>query len=160
MLMNANRKTYTLQEATAKLEYYCAYQERCHKEVATKLTQMRMIPEAKDRIIAHLLQHNFLNEERFAKSFARGKFNTKKWGKNRIVRELKLRDISQYNIKSALKEISEANYLNTFHELAEKRFNQLATETNPQKKKKKLADYLLYRGWETHLVYDKIRELF
>tara|TARA_R110002072_G_scaffold85225_3_gene193040 strand:- start:9419 stop:9853 length:435 start_codon:yes stop_codon:yes gene_type:complete len=141
------------------MERYCAYQERCHKEVETKLKQMRMIPEARDQIIYHLLQHNFLNETRFSQAFSRGKFRTKKWGKNRIVNELKLRNISTYNIKLALKEISEAEYLETFDKLSEKRLSQLVSEENIQKKRKKLADYLLYRGWESHLVYDKVNEL-
>ena len=141
------------------MEHYCAYQERCHKEVETKLKQMRMIPEARDQIIYHLLQHNFLNETRFSQAFARGKFRTKKWGKNRIVNELKLRNISTYNIKLALKEILEAEYLETFDKLSEKRLSQLVSEENIQKKRKKLADYLLYRGWESHLVYEKVNEL-
>jgi regulatory protein len=67
-------RTYTVDEAQKKLESYCAYQERCHKEVRTKLQEMRMIPEAIDAIMVHLIQHNFLNEERFAKAFVRGKF--------------------------------------------------------------------------------------
>ncbi len=120
---------------------------------------MRMIQAAADQIIAHLLEHNFLNETRFAQAFARGKFRTKKWGRNRIVRELKMRDISQYNIKLALKEISEADYLATFHELSEKRWQQLNSEENLQRKKKKFADYLLYRGWESQIIWAKIKEL-
>lgn len=152
-------KTYSVTEATQRLERYCAYQERCHKEVHQKLRDMRMIPEAIDQIIHHLLQHNFLNETRFSQAFARGKFRTKKWGKNRIVRELKYRAISKYNIIIALKEIPESEYLQTFDILSEKRMNQLASEENLQKKRKKLADYLLYRGWESTLVYEKIREL-
>ena len=158
--MNFNsQKTYTVEEATSRLESYCAYQERCHKEVHQKLREMRMIPEAIDLIILHLLKHNFLNESRFAQAYARGKFNHKKWGKQRIVRELKFRDISKYNIDLGLKEIAEEDYLQTFNELAEKRFLQLSSESNLQKKRKKFADYLFYRGWETFLVYDKIREL-
>ena len=158
--MNFNsQKTYTVEEATSRLESYCAYQERCHKEVQQKLREMRMIPEAIDLIILHLLKHNFLNESRFAQAYARGKFNHKKWGKQRIVRELKFRDISKYNIDLGLKEIEEEDYLQTFNELSEKRFLQLSSENNLQKKRKKFADYLFYRGWETFLVYDKIREL-
>ncbi len=158
--MNYNsQKIYTVEEATSKLEGYCAYQERCHKEVNQKLREMRMIPEAIDVIILHLLQHNFLNETRFAQAFARGKFNHKKWGKQRIVRELKFRDISKFNIDLGLKEISEEDYVNTFNELAQKRFLQLNSEKNLQKKRKKFIDYLLYRGWESFLVYDKVREL-
>ncbi len=118
-----------------------------------------MIPEAVDQIIFHLLQHNFLNETRFAQAFARGKFRTKKWGKIRIVRELKFREISQYNTTLALKEISEQDYFQTLDELSEKRMLQLGTEKNIQKKRKKFVDYLLYRGWEANLVYDKARDL-
>ncbi len=151
-------KSYMLTEATKKMERYCAYQERCHMEVSQKLKEMRMIPEAIDQIMAHLIQENYLNEERFAKSFARGKFNIKKWGKNRIVSELKQRQISVFNIKNALKEIDEEDYLNTLNELAQKRLAQI-NESNTQKKRKKLADYLLYRGWESNLVYEKLKEL-
>ncbi|NHF58761.1 RecX family transcriptional regulator [Flavobacteriaceae bacterium TP-CH-4] len=150
--------TYTVFEATKKLEGYCAYQERCHKEVITKLREMRMIPEAIDQIVAHLIQENYLNEERFARSFARGKFNIKKWGRNRIVNELKQRNISPYNIKSALTEIEDTEYLQTLDTLAKKRLASLK-ETNRQKKRKKLVDYLLYRGWESHLIFEKTKEL-
>jgi regulatory protein len=156
--MQQTHKTYTVDEAKKRLEHYCAYQERCHKEVRKKLRELRMIPDARDLIILHLLQHNFLNETRFAQAFARGKFRTKKWGRQRIVRELKFREISKYNITIALKEITETDYQETFHELAEKRLRQLENETNLQKKKKKLADYLLYRGWESSLVWEKVHE--
>jgi len=117
-----------------------------------------MIPIAIDEIIGHLIQENFLNEERFARSFARGKFNIKKWGKNRIVNELKQRDITKYNINLALKELEETAYLETLEKLAGKRLAQL-TETNVFKKRKKLADYLLYRGWESPLVYEITKRL-
>ena len=151
-------KSYSLDEAQKLLENYCAYQERCHKEVVDKLKKMRMIPEAIDIIVVHLITHNFLNEERFAKAFARGKFRIKKWGKNRIVRELKFRQISKYSIESALKEIDLDDYYNTLHELTLKRIAQV-NEKNFYKKKKKVADYLFYRGWESNLVYDKLNEL-
>lgn len=149
---------HTITEATKKLEGYCAYQERCHKDVITKLKQMRMIPEAIDQIVGHLIQENYLNEERFAQSFARGKFNIKKWGRNRIVNELKQRHISSYNIKSALAEIDDHIYLETLDNLAKKRLDSIK-DTDIQKRRRKLADYLFYRGWESHLVYDKITEL-
>ena len=148
----------TVEEAIKRIENYCAYQERCHKEVVEKLISFGMIPQARDHILAHLIQENYLNEERFAKSFARGKFRSKKWRKKRIVYELKFRNISKFNIQSALKEISENDYLATLDALAKKRLGEIK-ETHPQKKKKKLADYLLYRGWESNLVYEKIKEL-
>ena len=150
-------KTYTVNEAQKKLEHYCAYQERCHKEVRNKLKDMRMIPEAIDMIMVHLIQHNFLNEERFAKAFVRGKFRIKKWGKMRLVRELRFREISKYSMDIALKEIDLDDYYNTLDELTQKRIAQV-NEKNIYKKKKKVADYLLYRGWESHLVYEKLNE--
>lgn len=153
-----HKKTYTIVEATKKLESYCAYQDRCHKEVTQKLRDMGMIPLAINDIIGHLIQENYLNEERFAKSFARGKFKIKKWGKKRIINELKQRAITKYNITAALKEINDVEYLKTLDDLANKRLRQIS-ETNIQKKKRKLADYLLYRGWESHLVYSKLQEL-
>ncbi|HZW78191.1 MAG TPA: regulatory protein RecX [Flavobacteriaceae bacterium] len=150
------KKTYTVEEAIGRMERYCAYQERCHKEVEQKLWEMQMIPEARDHIILHLIQHDFLNESRFAQAFARGKFRTKKWGKIRIVQELKLRNISAYNIKLALKEIPDSDYYATFEQLFQKRMAQLSQERDGAKKRKKLVDYLFYRGWESEMVYDAI----
>jgi len=151
-------KTYSVTEAKRKLEHYCVYQDRCHHEVNSKLKEMRMIPIAIDNIISHLIEHNFLNEERFAKSYARGKFNIKHWGRIRITKELKFRKISAYNIKTALKEISDENYFTKLDFIANKKLKSI-TETNIYKKRKKLADYLLYRGWESYLVYEKVTEL-
>jgi len=119
---------------------------------------MRMIPEAVDLVVVHLLEHDFLNETRFSKSYVRGKFRVKKWGRKRLEMELKKREISKFNIQEAFKEISDVEYLNTFYALAEKRAENIK-EPNVYKKRKKLADYLLYRGWESHLVYDKVAEL-
>ena len=153
-----SQKTYTVDEAQKNLENYCAYQERCHKDVIDKLRKMKMIPEAIDTIVVHLITNNYLNEERFAKAFARGKFRIKKWGKNRIIRELKSRNVSKYSIDSALNEIDLDDYYKTLHELTEKRILQVK-EKNVYKKKKKVVDYLLYRGWESHLIYEKINEL-
>lgn len=152
------KKTFTLDEAKRKLESYCAYQERSHQEVIHKLRDMQMIPEAIDVIIGHLLEHNFLNEERFARAFVRGKFNIKKWGKQRLTLELKKRDISKINITLAFKEIDDSIYIEMFNELAEKKVKNIK-ESNIYKKRKKLADYLLYRGWESHLVYEKVNQL-
>lgn len=150
------KKSYTVEEAKRKLERFCVYQERCHKEVIAKLRDLNMIPAAIDQIVSHLIQNNFLNETRFAQSFARGKFNQKKWGKLRIVNELKKRNITEYNIKKALQEIPDEAYYNTFETLAEKRLHQLKDETNIQVKRKKFASYLLYRGWESDLVWEAV----
>lgn len=147
----------TFNEAQLKLEYYCSYQERCHQEVVQKCYDLGMKPNEVDNIVVHLLQNDFLNEERFARSFARGKHRIKSWGKIKIVNELKQRQVSAPNIKSALTEISEEEYEATLDKLAERHWNSL-TERKGQKKNKKFCDYLLRRGWEINLVYQKLKE--
>ncbi len=152
-----NEKSYTVDEATKLLENYCAYQERCHKEVEQKLYDFNMIPQAKEKIILHLLQHNFLNEERFAKAFVRGKFSIKKWGKIKITNELKTRNISAFNIKSALSEINEIDYINTLQQLAKKKL-PLIRATNSYQKSSKLASFLISKGFETNLVFETVKK--
>lgn len=153
-----NEKSYTVDEATKLMENFCAYQERCHKEVAQKLYDLHMIPEARDQITLHLLQHNFLNEERFSKAFARGKFSIKNWGRIRIVNELKFRNISPYNIKTALKEIDEEVYLKTIQKVAEKKI-AVIKEPNAFKKRSKLLTYLSSKGYESELIYEVVKSL-
>ncbi|KOS07301.1 recombinase RecX [Flavobacterium akiainvivens] len=156
--MEKGYKTYTVEEAKRKMEQFCAYQERCHEEVVQKLRGMRMIPEAIDAVMGHLIEHKFINEERFARSFARGKFRIKQWGKKRIVLELKARGISKYNIDSALQEINPDEYLETFYALAQKQW-EATREANLQKKKKKVGDFLLRKGFESNLVFDELARI-
>jgi len=151
-----SEKSYTVDEATKLLENYCAYQDRCHKEVEQKLYDINMIPQAKEKILLHLLQHNFLNEERYAKAFTRGKFKIKKWGKIKITNELKFRNISAYIIKNALLEINEDDYLKTLQQLAEKKL-PLIKESNSFIKRNKLSIYLISKGYESNLVFDVVK---
>jgi len=144
-------KTYTVAEAKRALERYCAYQERCHKEVQSKLYDMRMIKAAQEVIILHLLKENYLNEERFAKSFTRGKFLIKHYGRVRIANELKQRNITPTLITQALKEIDDEAYLETLKTLMSKKVESVK-ESNPFKKKKKIIDYLLRKGFEYNLI--------
>ncbi|WP_177731273.1 regulatory protein RecX [Flavobacterium inviolabile] len=156
--MQNNHKSYTIEDATKKLEYYCSYQDRCHDEVVKKLREMNMIPQAIDVITVHLIEHKFLNEERFACSFARGKHRIKKWGKIRIINELKFRNISKYNIDTALKEFTPEEYFETFETLAVATWNTIK-ETNSAKKKKKFCDFMLRKGYESNLIYEKLSDL-
>ena len=148
----------TLKEALQKIEHYCAYQERCHDEVISKLKSLKLNSNEIDEIIVHLIEHNFLNETRFACSFARGKHRIKFWGKIRIINELKFRNISQYNINLGLAEITPEEYETTFEQLAERAWSSLQ-EKNILKKRKKFCDYMLRRGFESNLVYDKVTSL-
>ena len=152
------KKTFTLDEALQKLERYCAYQERCHQEVITKLKAMGMIPAAIDTIVSQLIQSNYLNETRFAQSYARGKFRIKKWGKVRIKRELKARKISDYNITLALREISATEYDAAFWALFEKQKERVKGGSSAEKKKK-IVTFFTYRGWESERIYQALNEL-
>lgn len=145
-------------EVLQKMEYYCSYQERCHAEVRAKLLEFPIPEHEKEKIIVHLIQDNFLNEERFASVFSISKFHQKKWGKIRIKNELKARRISDYLITKSLKEIPVAEYEMTFQTLAEKHWDTIA-EKNALKKRKKFCDYLLRKGWESDWVYEKVKQL-
>jgi regulatory protein len=152
------KKILTLLEAQKKMEHYCAYQERCHKEVVKKLQELGMIPISIDTIVSKLVEDNYLNETRFAQSYARGKFRIKKWGKIRIRRELKARDLSDYNIKKGLEEIPDLDYNTTFLSLFEKRKKEVY-ENIPSVQKKKIISYMVYRGWELEKIYEAIQEI-
>ena len=152
------KKVFTVDEVKKKLEYYCVYQDRCHQEVEKKLTEFRLISEAKELILIHLIQNNYLNEERFSQSYARGKFRIKKWGRRRIKQELRNRNISTYNIKSAMKEIDEEEYLSTLYELASSKEKSLK-EKNSYIKQQKLVQYLYRRGFELDLIREVLRNI-
>lgn len=156
--MKTSKNDFSLKEIYDKIEYYCSYQDRCHKEVEQKLNSFFLIPIAKEKIIIHLIENKYIDEERFAKSFVRGKHNYKGWGKNRIVQELKFREITKRNIDIALKEIPNDVYLDNFHTLAEKNWTSIKEQKGP-KKNKKFIDFLLRKGYESSLIYDKLQEL-
>ena len=149
----SDTKSYTVEEAKQLLERYCVYRERCHKEVLQKLRTLRMVSDAQEFILLHLLKHNFLNEERFAKSFARGKFSNNKWGKNKIVTALKQKDISTYNINTALCEINNDDYHTTLVSLLKNKMASLH-EKNTYALRKKVTNYLLQKGFELSLIVE------
>lgn len=138
-----------------KLQRYCAYQDRCHQEVRKKLIDIGIYGDDLEDIIVDLIEDDFLNEERFARSYARGKFRMKKWGRSRIKRELKQRRISDYCIRKAMEEIEEPVYMKT---LEEQIFKKLATlkETEPYQQRRKIADHLIRRGYEVPLVWNQV----
>jgi regulatory protein len=148
----------SIAEACQKIEYYCKYQERCHNEVLTKLISFKLNREEIDEVLEYVFKNDLLNEERFAQTYVRGKHRIKLWGKVRIVNELKQRNISQRNITTALKEINEDDYLEYFNKLAERNWDSI-TERSKPKKQKKFCDYLLRKGYESDLVYRKMKEL-
>lgn len=144
--------------ALVKMQNWCAYQERCQQETRDKLYEFGLWPEAVENIIAKLIEDNFLNEERFACSFARGKFNIKKWGKIKIKQELKQRRINDYCIKKAMKEIDDDDYYIALKKLLTQK-KSLVKESNPIKLKFKLATYAMGKGYEQDLIFMALEEI-
>ena len=153
------KKAYiSKEEALKKLQRYCAYQDRCHYEVRSKLLKLGVYGLDLEEVMADLISDNFLNEERFARSYARGKFRLKHWGRNRIIRELNMRKISDYCQRKAMEEIEEEDYLETLQMVLEKK-NRLLKVDNDYTRRQKLFQFLQQRGFETDLSWNAIREL-
>lgn len=145
------KKYLTNEQALQKLKHYCAYQERCHTEVKEKLYNLGVWRKEQDQIIATLIEENYLNEERFAIAFAGGKFRIKQWGRVKIKYELKQKQVSEYSIKKALKQIEEDEYLKVLNKLAKAKYALLKKEQYLVRKKKTM-DYLMGKGFEMELV--------
>jgi regulatory protein len=148
-------------QALLKAQGYCAYQERCQQEVRDKLYSWGLWPDAVEQVIADLITDNYLNEERFAKAYAGGKFRIRQWGRIKIRLELKKRKISDYCIRQAMKEIDEKDYLRTLKDIIRKEQEKLEKKKNrgafaKEVQKQKVIRYCLSRGYEQDLVMDLV----
>lgn len=157
VLRNKQKKYTSKQEGKVKLQKYCTYQDRCHEEVRTKLIKIGIYGHDLEEIIADLVTDNFLNEERFARSFARGKFRMRQWGKNRIINELKLRKISDYCIRKAMTEIDENEYFQVLCEIILKKKKSIKGK-NLFETNYKLAKYAMGKGFESELIWKVLNE--
>jgi regulatory protein len=140
-----------------KIEHYCAYQERCHLEVTNKLNKLGIFGDELDEYVCYLIDENFLSETRFSEAYVRGKFNNNNWGKVKISRELKLRNISDWNITNALSQINSEDYNNKLRKLCLK-----LVELNDKSEfelKNKVVKNLSYKGWEVDLVIKTLNQL-
>jgi len=155
---NKKSKKLSLPEAKARIYRYCAYQERCHREVKNKLYELGLRTSEVDELMVTLIQDGFLNEERFAKAYAGGKFRMKHWGKIKIVQGLEQRGISAYCIKAGLKEIDPADYQQTLIQILTEKAEQL-DEKNLFVKRNKVALYAIQKGFEPDLVWPLLKEL-
>jgi regulatory protein len=156
--MAVYKKHLTKEQAIQKLRHYCAYQERCHAEVKEKLYSLGVWKKDHDEIIASLIEDNYLNEERFAIAFVGGKWRVKKWGRVKIKYELKQKQVSEYCIKKALKQIMEEEYLFVLEGLATEKYAALKNEQFLVRKKK-VVDYLVAKGYEQNLVMSLINKM-
>ena len=138
-----------------KLRKYCAYQERCHQEVRSKLLSIKIYGDELEEIISELIKDNYLNEERFACAFARGKFRMKRWGRNKIKQHLQIKKITSYCVRKAMEEIDEEEYIETLDLILQKqlmKYEQLKSIIA----RDKAIQYAISRGYETSIVYDRI----
>lgn len=145
-------------EALSKAERYCAYQERSQQEVRDKLYELGQYPSAVESIISRLIESNFLNEERFAKAYAIGKFRQKGWGKIKIKQGLKFKRVSEPLIKKALASIDSDEYWQTLNKIIQKKEAHIK-EKDPFKRRYKLHQYALSRGFENDLIQEALTEL-
>jgi regulatory protein len=148
----------SFKEAIQKLEKYCAYQERCQLEVMNKLKTMGLNASDASEICLHLVQNNFLNEERFAMAFAGGKFRQKQWGLKKIEMGLKAKKISPYCIVKALQSIDPMLYKNTLYKSAEKYWNKVKFKTEYERQAKTIQ-YLRSRGFDFEQSHEIVLEL-
>ena len=150
------KKSLTKKEAIAKLEHYCAYQERCNYEVRNKLWTLGFWGDWADEIVMHLIDENFLHEERFARTFARGKFRFKKWGKIKIRQKLREKRVNKKLIDFAIdKELDDEDYWKVVEGLVAKKDKTLR-EDDLFVRKKKIFNYLFQKGFESGLIWKAI----
>ncbi len=153
-----NKRVYDIKIAIERLKNYCALQDRCQWDVTQKMKEWGLLEMTQNHILEILIQEKYVDEERFAQSFCRGKFLIKKWGKVKITNELKKKKISDICIKKGLEEIDLTEYDLLLENLLTKKNNTLR-DKNHFTRKSKLARFLIQRGFEGNLVWDKIREL-
>lgn len=153
------KKKLTPSEALSRIYKYCAYQERSHQEVRNKLYEYGLYQSDVDDILSRMITEGFLNEERFAKAFAGGKFRMKKWGRLKIVNELEGRGLTRNCIKAGLKEISDQDYYNTLYGILEKKLS-LLEEPDQFVRRDKLSKFAIQRGFEPDLVWKVLKESF
>ena len=140
-----------------KIASYCAYQERTQDEVKQRLQKWKVWGDEADELIAELISMNYLSEERFAKTYAGGKFRIKNWGRMKIRNELKRRGLSNYSIEKGMNEIEDKAYVEGLKTLLEKKKVLLEkTENDPFKLKQKLARFALGKGYESELVWKEL----
>jgi len=140
------------QQAKVKAAKYCAYQERTQQEVRDKLYQYGLYSDAVEEVLSELIIENFINEERYAQAFCRGKFNQNKWGRVKIEMMLRQKGLSNYCIRSGLNEISEEDYVAQLHSLLEKKWNSLDGEDDYNRKQKTVR-FLIGKGYEADLIW-------
>jgi len=154
---NQKNISYTPLQALPKIQHFCAYQERCHAEVIDKLYSFGLNKKDIEQIVTQLIEDNYLNEERFARSFVNDKFRFNKWGRKKIEYQLKAKKVSAYNIKSGMKAIDEDDYLKLLQKEANNKLESLKNEKNIRTKNAKVFQYLLGRGFESNLISDVLK---
>lgn len=148
------------EEILVKIYKYCAYQDRCRKEIVEKLSDLEINEvEILENYLLHLSKERFWDEERFARNFARGKFRIKGWGRLKIRNELRLKEVSQELISLALKEeIEDEEYLKTLRKFVKRKAQEIK-DINLWSERAKIRRFLAQKGYEDNLIIQEIEEL-
>ena len=141
-----------------KISRYCAFRERCIREVLQKLQEMKVPAEKRSRIISYLEENNFISEARFAGLFARGKFHVNKWGRIKIQSELKNRGIPDDLIRNAMTEIGGEEYLETIRDLILKKQQEIKAGKNLNIREK-IITFVTGKGFEFDITARILKEL-
>lgn len=156
--MERKSKYVTFEQAKQKALRYCAYQERSHQEVKNKLYELGLYTSQVDELLAYLITEGFLNEERYARLFAGGKFRVKHWGRIKIVHAMEGKGLSKNCIRIGLKEIDEADYHQTLEKVITSKLGE-TTDENVFVLRDKAAKYAIQKGYEPELVWQKVKAL-
>ena len=140
-----------------KMAKYCAYQERCVKDVKDKLKTYDIAEKEKNIILEYLLDNRFVNDERFAKSFVRGKVNQSGWGVNKIRFHLIQKGIDKDIIEEALGQTDEEVYRQRLIEILKAKAKTVKAASDYEKKRK-LAAYAMQKGFEGSLIWEVLKE--
>ncbi len=150
-------KPLTSDQVLDKMAKYCAYQERCVKDVRAKLKSFDISQEDRDKILDYLLDNRFVDDERFAKSFVRGKINQCGWGLNKIRFHLMHKGIAKDIIDEALQQTDDEVYRQRLIDILKTKSKTVKAE-NDFEKKRKLAAYAMQKGFEGSLVWDVLKD--
>lgn len=151
------KKSYTPDEAYARLATYCATAERSAADIRRKLRGWEVDPELYEAILDRLERESFLDEARFARAFVRDKYRFNGWGPVRLRTELRRHQLPSDLIDEALAELEEEleeEDDDQLLRLLESKFRSIPRHLERRKVFERLMRFGLYRGYP----YDEVRE--
>jgi len=138
----------------AKLERFCAFQERSEQEVRKKLCTTPLSAAQRDEIVRRLKEDDFLNETRFVDVFVRSKVK-EQWGKYKIKQALFAKGISAQLMDEAMDAIDDELYMEMLRNCIEKWKRMHSADVGCRNK---LMRFLLTRGFSTDEILNNLNK--